>query len=146
MQKDYSHEITVERPIDEAFALFTPKGEEAWVPGWTPTYIDPANGETREEMLFTTGDGDDATYWTCLQWQPQDWHVRYLRLTPASRVSFVDVTCQPEGAGRTRVRVGYEMRALSPEGQAYISELSDDAFADMIDEWTQLIDRMASPT
>jgi len=55
------------------------------------------------------------------------------------------VTCQPEGAGRTRVRVGYEMRALSPEGRAYISELSDDAFADMIDEWTQLIDRMASP-
>jgi len=142
MQKIYSHEITVERPIDEAFPLFTPKGEEAWVPGWTPTYIDPDNGDTREEMLFTTGEGEEATFWTCLKWQPQTWHVRYLRLTPASRVSFVDVQCRPDGAGRTHVRVAYETQALTRSGQAYIFDLSDSGFADMINEWTSLIEGM----
>ncbi|MDH3235711.1 MAG: SRPBCC family protein [Alphaproteobacteria bacterium] len=143
MRKDYSHEIMVDRPIEEAFALFTPKGEEAWVPGWKPTYIDPDSGDTRKEMLFTTGEGEETTYWTCLTWQPDTWHVRYLRLTPASRVSFVDVQCQPDGPGRTRVQVGYEMRALTRAGQAYISDLSDSGFADMINEWPVLIEAMA---
>ena len=91
MQRDYSHEIVVDRPVSEAFRLFTPKGEETWVPGWKPTYVRPDTDETCEEMVFTTGEGEEATFWTCLKWQPESWHVRYLRLTPASRVSFVDV-------------------------------------------------------
>ncbi len=66
MQKHYVHEITVDRPAAAAFPLFTPKGEEAWVPGWKPEYIRPETGETCEEMLFTTGEGEEKTFWTCL--------------------------------------------------------------------------------
>ena len=33
MRKRFSHEIIVNRPVGDAFPLFTPKGEEAWVPG-----------------------------------------------------------------------------------------------------------------
>ena len=143
MQKDYCHEITVDRPVSEAFPLFTPKGEETWVPGWKPTYLGPDTGKTCEEMIFTTGEGDEETFWTCLKWQPENWHVRYLRLTPKSRVSFVDVQCEPEGADRTRVRVVYQMRALSPSGRAYMSDLSESDFAAMIDEWPHLIEKMA---
>ena len=141
MRKDYVHELTLERPVAEAFPLFTPKGEEAWVPGWKPAYIRPDTGETCEEMIFTTGAGEEETYWTCLKWRPEIWHVRYLRLTPASRVSFIDVRCEPKGEARTRVRVGYEMQALTPAGRSYISGLSDAGFAEMIDEWSDLIER-----
>jgi hypothetical protein len=143
MRKDYSHEIVVDRPISEAFALFTPKGEEAWVPGWEPVYFSPATGETCEEMIFTTGDGEEMTFWTCLKWQPEHWHVRYLRLTPASRVSFVDVQCEPKGDDRTRVRVVYQTKALTPSGRSYISDLSQSAFAQTIDEWSGLIQQSA---
>ncbi len=142
MQKDYRHEITLDRPVAEAFDLFTPRGEEGWVPGWAPTYVQPEDGETCEEMLFTTGEGDEATYWTCLKWAPADWHVRYLRMTPASRISFVDVRCRPEG-DRTRVMVAYEMQALNDAGRAYMAELSDAAFAEMIDAWPRLIEDAA---
>jgi hypothetical protein len=31
------HRIVVDLPVDRAFMLFTPAGEERWVDGWAPT-------------------------------------------------------------------------------------------------------------
>lgn len=144
--KRFSHEITVARPADEALLLFTPKGEEQWVPGWAPDYIEPASGETVQEMTFRTGEGDETTYWTCLQWQPQGGHVRYLRLTPVSRLAFVDVQCNPIGQSRTRVRVSYEYQSLGKKGEDYINSLDSTSYACMIGEWAELIKAMENQT
>ena len=142
MQKEFFHEITVDLPAAVAFPLFTPKGEEAWVPGWNPTYVQPESGETCEEMIFTTGEGDEKTFWTCLTWQPDQRHVRYLRLTPASRVAFVDVQCRPEGPEKTRVRVAYETQALTDHGRTVLKDQTESEFANSIDEWSDLIRAM----
>ena len=139
MHRRYSHEITVDRPLAEAIRLFTPKGEEAWVPGWMPEYVTPATGETREEMIFITRDGEETTYWTCLRWRPEDGHARYLRLTPDSRVAFVDVRCRTDGRDRTRVRVAYEIEALSEAGRAYLDAMTPETYRDMIEGWAQSI-------
>lgn len=139
MRKDYAHEITVDLPVSEALTLFTPRGEEAWVPGWKPFYIWPRTGKICEEMIFKTGEGLEETIWTCLAWRPDQGHVRYHRLTPGSRLAFVDVHCRSEGGERTRVRVTYEIFALSNHGRAYLEELSDSAFAAMINGWSELI-------
>ena len=66
MQRDYIHEIIVDRPVAEAFPLFTPKGEEAWVPGWKPVYISPVSGETCRDMIFVTEKDGETSVWTCL--------------------------------------------------------------------------------
>lgn len=139
MHRRYSHEITVDRPLADAILLFTPKGEEAWVPGWKPDYIAPATGDTREEMIFITRDGEETTYWTCLRWQPEDGHVRYLRLTPDFRVAFVDVQCRREGGDRTRVRVDYRIQALSKSGHSYLEGMTPEAYQAMIDGWARSI-------
>lgn len=144
MYREYSHEITVNRPLSEAMPLFTPKGEESWVPGWAPDYISPKSGDTCEEMLFVTSNDDETTYWTCLNWQPNDGHVRYLRLTPESRACFVDVQCRPDGPESTRVVVTYQMHALNSAGRAYMSDMTECAFAEMIDGWAQLIQERVS--
>ena len=88
MFKDLSHEIVIERPIADAFPLFTPKGEEAWISGLAADLYPALSGETCAEMIFTTGDGDELTFWTCLVWQPAQYHVRYLRLTPGLACCF----------------------------------------------------------
>ncbi len=142
MQRNYTHEIKVDRPFSKTMQLFTPKGEEAWVPGWKPDYIDPTTGETCEEMLFVTGEGEEATYWTCLKWQPAKGHVRYLRLTPDSRVAFVDVRCSEDGRDGTRVRVGYQIHALSSAGRSYLDGMTQIVFVKMIDEWARLINEL----
>ena len=143
MYRECSHEITVDRPVSETLPLFTPKGEESWVPGWEPDYIAPETGETREEMLFVTSHGDETTFWTCLDWQPDDGHVRYLRLTPGSRVGFVDVRCRADGPDKTQVRVAYQLHALSDSGRAYLQDMTQSAFVEMIDQWARLIREMS---
>ncbi len=69
--------------------------------------------------------------------------MRYLRLTPASRVAFVDVRCSAEGPARTRVRVAYRMQALTDRGIVYLEGLTEGDFAKSIDEWSQLIQAVA---
>jgi len=139
MRKRYEHEIVVERPIDEAFPLFTPKGEEDWVPGWKPVYFAPESGETQKDMLFATGENAERTWWTCLEWDPERHRVRYLRLTPDSRAAFVEVNCQARNSGSTMVAVSYDVQALGKAGEAYMDEMTDEAFAEMIGEWPELI-------
>ncbi len=139
MHKILSREFTLDRPPGAAIGLFTPRGEEAWVPGWAPVYIRPASGDTVPEMLFTTGAGEELTFWTCLAWEPDAGHARYLRLTPASRAAFVDVRCDDNGAGGTRVRVEYDVTALTAAGEALVAEMSAESFAGQIGAWPELI-------
>lgn len=119
----------------DALPLFTPKGEEAWVPGWAPRYIDPADGETTEGMIFSTS--DDSVWWTCLRWSPPA-EARYLRLTPGFKAARVAIECTPQGQG-SRVAVTYDWHALSAAGAAEIAAITSAGFAAEIDGWRALI-------
>ena len=141
-RKRYSHEITVDRPVADAFPLFTPRGEENWVPGWKPNYFAPEGGETKKDMLFATGEGAERTWWTCLDWQPEQHFVRYLRLTPGSRAAFVEIACRARDAETTLVKVSYDIQTLGAPGDCYIADMTDEKFAGMIGEWPRLIDEM----
>ena len=141
MRKRFRHEIVVDRPVGDAFPLFTPKGEEGWVPGWKPDYFAPASGETQKDMLFATGKGDERTWWTCLEWEPDRHHVRYLRLTPGNRAAFVEVNCRARDPHSTEVTVSYDMQALGSTGETYMAEMTDADFAAMIGQWPGLIEK-----
>ena len=136
---EFTHEIALPGPPDTIFPLFTPKGEEAWVPGWRPRYIAPADGATGAEMLFETGAGDDRTIWTCLAFEPRVRHARYLRVTPASRAAIVDVCCRAMGPGHTVARVSYRYHALTAEGTRQIAAMTPAGFAAEIETWRNLI-------
>ncbi|MCC0077217.1 MAG: SRPBCC family protein [Rhodobacter sp.] len=131
-----SHSFSLPMPPDRALPLFTPRGEEAWVPGWAPVYVDPPGGETAEGMIFSTGNG--AVWWTCLRWRPATGEARYLRLTPGVKAARVGVSCRAEGAG-TRVTVCYDWHALGADGAAEIAALTPAGFASEIDGWRSLI-------
>ncbi len=119
---------------DVALQFFTPLGEMEWVPDWRPVWLDPPNGETSEGMVFLTGAGRERTVWTCLAWVPARGYARYLRVTPATRLAFVDIRCRQLGNG-TRVSVGYRFRALTDEGRSEIAAITPEGFAKMIDGW-----------
>ena len=139
--KTFSHSFDLDLGPSEAFPLFTPKGEELWVPDWRPEYIEPQSGETVAGMVFRTGDGEESTIWTCLEYDPRARHARYLRVTPASRVAWVDVACAPHGGGGTTVQVSYSFVPLTASGDTYVSNMSDASFATMIGDWKGLIER-----
>lgn len=135
------HAIVIDGAIDRVFPLFTPLGETRWVDDWRPEFLYPESGETREGMVFRTHHGGEETLWSCIGWEPHRHHVRYARVTPGSRFGFVDVSCREPSPGQTEASVRYTLTALSAEGAAYLSGLTADAFARMIDDWKGRIER-----
>lgn len=135
------HRITVDAPLAQTFMLFTPAGEELWVDGWRPSYRYPPDGRTVEGMVFTTGAGDEFTVWTLLDFDTGAHRSRYLRCTPASRLTLVEIACRA-AAGRTEVHVTYTLTALNDAAEATVASFAD-SFAAMIDGWaTQIAARL----
>lgn len=135
-----SHSIVLSGPVDRVFPLFTPIGETLWVDGWEPEFLHPQSGETRQGMVFRTAHGDETTLWACADWDPTAHHVRYVRITPDSRFGFVDVTCRSAADGATEASNAYTFTALNAAGEAYLSKLTEEAFAHMVESWRVRID------
>lgn len=132
----FTHFFDLPFPPSEAMPLFTPKGEEIWVPGWNPRYIDPPRGETREGMVFSTH--DDSVWWTCLRWDPAG-EACYLRLTPGVKFARVHVRCDASGTEGSAVRICYDWHAINEVGAREIAELGPEGFAREIEGWRSLI-------
>jgi len=126
--------------VAAAVPLFTPEGERRWVgASWDPIYALPqaAKDDSAPGTVFTTeGTGGRAT-WIVLE--RRDDGMRYARFAPGQIAGTIDVTCRPSPSGQgTDVTVIYDVTSLSPEGTAFVEELSAgyDAF---LEGWRQEI-------
>lgn len=136
-----SHHIRIAAPADQCQRFFTPAGEELWVDGWQPRYLHPVDGRTVAGMVFTTGQGDELTFWSLVDFEtaPRR-YARYTRVTPASRSGVVEVSCTPVSPDATEVEVRYTLTALTERGESDLAALDAAAFATMIDGWRSAID------
>ena len=133
--REFSHAFELPIGRDKVFPLFTPKGEEAWVPGWKPNFLQPKSGETGRGMVFTTIEASGATaIWTCLDYIPLAGIARYFRVIADRRASIVEVTCTEVNSKRTIVRVSYQHvpsehqhlhLPASQMGNQYYTQMSD---------------------
>ena len=139
-EKAFVHRITLGGGLARVFPMFTPLGERAWAPGWSPEFLDPQGGRTREGIVFRTGDGRDETLWTCTEWRPAEHRVRYVRVSSATRFGFVNVACRQLEPGRTEAEVGYRFVALNPDGEAWLEGFTAEVFVEMIEGWRPLVD------
>ena len=136
--REFAHDFPLPLPPDQALPYFTPRGEEAWVPGWSPRYVWPESGATCTGMVFETGTGEARTIWSCLTFDRDRHHARYLRVTPALHSVLVDVRCHPAPGG-TGVRVAYRYHPLTRAGADLVAAMTDDGFATEIDGWRALV-------
>jgi hypothetical protein len=137
---EIEQEFDLPLPVDRAIAFFTPRGEEAWVPGWRPHYAWPETGETRREMLFTTGADAATVIWTCLAWEPDLGHARYLKVMPPALAVFVDVRAEPAAQDCSRVTVAYAYAPLTPEGEQTVAAIDRDAQRAALAHWPRLLE------
>lgn len=129
-------------PPEQAFPLFDAYGEMQWVPGWQPDVLyKPADGWLH--AVFRTNAKGEEALWVVAEYDVARTFVRYVRMTPDSRVGIVTVQCNALNRG-TRVEVSYEWTALSDAGDAYISAMTPSSFRESIEEWTVLIKKAAT--
>jgi hypothetical protein len=121
---------------ENAFALFTARGERLWVPGWSPEFPAHVEDDTQVGTVWrTTSDGRETT-WIVVESTPPV-SAAYARVTPGHSATTVRVRLEAMDAG-SRVHVSYDITSLDESADALL-----DAFAaeydDMLREWERLI-------
>ena len=135
----HTHTLRVDASPAEAFPLFTPEGERAWVQGWDPVHLHPASGEAREGGVFVTHADGEETVWMIAPYEPERFHVAYARITPGSRAVRVEVRCEEAEGGAARVHVTYEVTALSEEGNRFVEAFTAEHYRGFLGEWETAI-------
>jgi hypothetical protein len=110
-----SFELTINGPVEKVFSLFTPEGENLWIPYWKYTPIYPVNGETVRDMVFRT---DDKTLWTLAVYEPPRRSV-YVHTSP-DELARIEVECNPIDANHTSMRITWVLTAITEQGMKEI--------------------------
>lgn len=130
-----SAEIFVALPLEDTMALFTPEGERSWADreGWDPHYPVPSRTEG-EAAVFFTEQGARTTIWVMVD-QEVD-RVRYARATPGGLAGTVEVRAVSHSPSGTRVRVTYDLTALTDDAVDELRRFSADYDA-YIETWAK---------
>jgi len=130
-----SAEFRVDRSGASTLALFTAEGERAWAPGWDPAFPAPERTEG-SGAVFVTAHAEQTTTWVMVDQDERG--VRYARFTPGATAGVVAVTVLEAESTWTRVRVSYDLTALSPEGARWLEAFAD-GFVAFIAHWEAAI-------
>jgi hypothetical protein len=129
----------VNRPLAQAFSLFSPEGERRWVAGWTPRYLHPRDVPSDAAgTVFETHHNNEHTQWIVLRYSPADGVAEYVRVTPDSRIGVVTVHAT-ERNGATDVEVTYRLTSVSEAGTRTLQAMTEASYAAMLQDWERLI-------
>lgn len=142
---EHTGELVLPLPLGEAFPLFTPEGERAYVPGWDPEYLHPSEPSDSAGTVFRTRAEGEETLWIVLEHDPAAGTAAYGRFTPGSRLGTVRVQCASQGERQTRVTVTYAMTATSPHGNEALDGFDAAALAAKLDAWREAIVGLSPP-
>lgn len=136
---EFGGALTVGRAPDAAFPLFSPLGEIAWVPSWSPELIHPPGVAWARGMVFRTRDEKGEAVWIVTALDRAAHEVEYHRVEPGRYVARIRVRCEAAAAGRTLVSVTYAFIGLSEDGNAEIARMSAGEFEDKMRRWERWI-------
>jgi hypothetical protein len=115
--------IQVALPPNEAFRLFTPRGEQDWVHGWRPHFPAPASDDTEPGTVFETSAHGQHTIWLATDRQPGK-RISYARVTPGDQTGTVAVVISAAGR-HSEVEVTYQLTALNSLANDKLSGFAD---------------------
>lgn len=123
IQRRLTGRIRVALPPGEAFRLFTPRGEQDWVPGWHPRFPAPVHDDTEPGTVFETSAHGRHTVWLVTDRRPGR-HISYSRVTPGDQAGTVTVDISAAGH-HSEVEVTYQLTALTGPAGRSLREFAD---------------------
>ena len=133
-----SGSFRLDMPADRAFPLFTGPGEKLWVPGWNPVIL--AGDGLEKGSVFVTTAQSHKTFWMVMNFDTEERHALYARMTPEIDTGTVEVRVASDGGEGTLVEVSYRLTALSEEGNERLRDaFGEPEYAKMMRDWRRLI-------
>ena len=110
--------------------------EAEWLDGWQYTMIYSQSGLVEEGAVFTTpGDGESDTVWVVTKHDTVNFKVEFTRFTYPSRTCVLKVGVRPRDGSSSYVDIAYTYTGISPAGNQFIDELTDDIFRADMSHW-----------
>jgi len=136
----YSFELS--HGIKQVFPLFTPKEEKKWAKGWDFEAVFPLPYCIEENSIFKTWTHDhknEEAIWIINKYQPEKYHIEYIRFEPAKKIGHIQITCQSKGRNRTEISVTYTYTGLNDVGNIFIEGFREDEYKKYITEWERAL-------
>jgi hypothetical protein len=136
MSQRLSDRIHVALPAEEAFQLFTPRGEREWAHEWDPTFPAPTSDDSEPGTVFEI----DA-HGHCGTWLVTDraWgrRIAYAQVIPGERAGTITITLEATEGG-SEVEVVYELTPLSETGAHHLKQFAG-RYGDYLRSWQDAI-------
>ena len=135
--------ITVNAPLEEAFALFGPIREKDWADGWDLQVIDSPGELVQERMVFTTqshfGLEEPDDVWIVSTYSLGDTFIEYTVFAP-NRLWWIEIACDPlAGNESTKAKITYTYLGLTERGNALNDQALERMFADDLRDWEEAV-------
>ena len=131
--------ISLNGSIEDVFPLFSPQGEKLWVPDWNPELLHPPATDWAEGLIFRTEEEMGEAIWVVARLDLVEHEVEYYRVEPGRYVARIVVSCSPLADQLTEAATSYEFIGLSKKGNAEISGMTQEIYAQKMGRWGEWI-------
>jgi hypothetical protein len=136
MRQQLSDRIHVALPADQAFQLFTPRGEREWASGWDPTFPAPTSDDSEPGTVFEIDAHGHRGTWL-VTGRVVGRQIAYAQVIPGERAGSVTVTLDAAEGG-SEVEIVYELTSLSEAGAHHLKQFADD-YREYLHSWQDAI-------
>lgn len=139
-QKTFCYIQSNKGSVDQVFPLLCPVREKDWLDGWNYRMIHSKSGLIEKDCVFTTPHhGDHETVWHVTQYDPMDYRIEFLRVTPGENVVRINIDLEKVTDELTNVHIRYQYTALNEEANFYIENQLKDDFCGQMKWWEKAI-------
>lgn len=126
---------------DKALLFFTPEGERAWVDGWDPKPVYPAQKDVafQANAVFRVDENEEKSLWTIVEANLKEHVAEYVYVVEGERLSRVRVQTQPLTGNRCAVHVRYVHTATSEKGLRFLATVTEEVYAQKMRDWRRMV-------
>jgi len=115
------------KPAD-VFPLLCPVREREWAEGWDPIAVYSTSGIAERDCVFTTGEKNPESFWVITGFDPLNFRLEILKITPGMTVARINIHLKENESGNTDAEIVYLYTAISPQGEGFVKEYSQQFF------------------
>jgi len=125
---------------EKVFPLLCPVREADWVDGWDPLLVLTRSGIIEPGCIFITpGDEGHDAIWVTTRHEPEDWLVRFVKVTPLHTVGRIEIVLEDAPDGGTFAYVTYAYTALSESGRAFVEAFTAERYEAFMQGWEEAL-------
>lgn len=121
---------------EKIFPLLCPERETEWLDEWTYKMIYSKSGLAEIDAIFTTSSkGEEDTIWIVTVHDPVLYKIEFVRVTPESRASVLQIQIREKDEKSSYVDIKYIYTGLNQHGNDFIDNYTEDVFLEMVKHW-----------